>query len=331
MKRKLLIGIPVMLFFCLSSFLFTQTEYPDGIIYNYLEYPSGGVPILNLESFIVYRSGTQILAYNRETKQTEPVGQNVFDIDYSACFLIESQNDTIYYVGSDEGNSSLSYYSFNVNSGQKRFLYSSSVLRNADGFLGIDRLIGIPLVTNDLFQIMRQQGKMWINRSGVHTVNEMRDLLRKTDTADQWGVFDSLEKIAATDNDLWFINDYEELIRFDYHTKTFCCFPVFPVKEFYLTTDMVYYILEDNLYCADWNGAHITKIVDFAPIYIKTDEDALFLQDAQHVVYQLVKVNGSSEMIITKQAVIPDDALFVPGKDAVYILTDDKINAIQWN
>ena len=268
-----------------------------------------------------------MLAYNKTTKKTDPIGENVFDFDHTTCFLIGSQNDTVFYVCTDEGNASLSYYSFDIKTGRKQFLYSPSILRNADGFLGLDQIFGMQLVTNDLFQVMRQQGKTWINKSGVHTVNEMCDLLRKTDAADKWGVYDEMDKIAGTDESLWFINDYAELIQFDLKTKAFCRFPVYPVQDFFLTKDIVYYVYRNKLYCADLSGDFIRQIADFAPFCIRKTSGVLFVKDSIH---NLFRINDKADNNCIKKIKLQENAEFAVDDNAIYILSDNEFFSIEW-
>lgn len=297
-------------------------KYPEGMIYNYLEYPDQTISILNLNSYVVYRTGAEILAFDKQTLEIQPVAQNIFDVGHSSFFLIGGQNDTLYYVCSDRGNSYMSYYAFDLHTKRKQFLHTNSILQNADGFLGIDQLLGMNLVTNDLFQVMGQQGQTWIDKTGIHTVKEMRQQLRKADSDDQWGIYDTMVKMAATDDSIWFVNYFDELIRFDRKQKSFQRLPLFPVQDFFLTEDALYYVSEAVLFQSDLQGNNIQRIGDITPVCMRANQGAVFALDDSNTVYRI----GKSPV---RMILLPEESVFAVDKNTVYVFLNGSLSVFE--
>lgn len=299
MKKFVAIICAVIIFiFGLSAVYYRNTHlYPQGVTYNYFESANGAVILLNLKDYIAQRNGNVLELYDKDSGQTKALAQNVFDIEKKGLLLLlGARGNTLYYVCTDPENLCVTYYSFNVDFCQRRVIHTDSTLSRADGFLGIDKMLGLTLVSNNSMELMGQAGNIWINNSGVHNAKETKEYLEQYDADDMYGLYDSMRKFAVTDNEIYFINYYNELIRFDCTEKVFSKLPVFPVSDFFITDCGVYYLSDSVLYyTADENEPKM--VLDSSVRSVKITDNAVFVLDDDGALFQL---NGTDAVLRNK-------------------------------
>ena len=320
MKKFVAIICTVLIFiFGTSAIYYRSTNlYPDGLIYNYFEYSDQAVLLLDLTDYVAHKTGNVIELYNKENEDIMVLAQDVFDIEKKGLLLmLGAQGNTLYYVCTDPDNLCVTYYSFDLELCKRRVIHTDSILSSAEGFLGIDEMLGLSLVSSNVTELMGQVGNIWINKSGIHNAKETKKYLEQYDAEDQYGLYDSMQKFAVTDTEIYFINYYNQLVKFNTITKAFFEMPCVSVIDFFVADCGLYYITDSALYfAADDN--YPQKVLDTSVCGVRVTDNSVFVLDTSGMLFQL---NGTKA--VYKNTVSVDD--FAIDKEYLYELKSNVI------
>ena len=287
MKRfiSILLAVIVIVLAIVAVYFISKPAYTGEGLYNYFENKNVKV-LVDLKDYIAINKINTIEIYDKKNGSNYVLADSVFDIEKRPLFLIHSQNNTLYYICTDNTTGTMICNAFDLDTYEKRKVYSYKAVTNPNGFLGIDSILGITLVGNNSFSMIINSGNFWLNNEGMHTISERRELLKKHDNNEQYGIFDEVDKIAETDDYIFFINFYKELIRFDKKNSSFNVIKGEPIKDFFITNDKLYYITheaEPALFCCEHNGNNAVQIAKICPEYVKYLNGTLYIADGEYI------------------------------------------------
>ncbi len=256
-------------------------QWPQGRIYNYLEEGEQGLMIENLDTVLAARQSDRILLFDKETLQVRPLADSVFDQTKVLPALLKCEGDTVYYTCFDAESLTLGAYAMDLLTCEKRQVYFGSAVTNDAGFLSMDKVLGFVLRSSDIFSA---SGTVhWLNASGLHDGKERLEKLRQSDPDDQYGLFDGMNQWAETDEEVYFINFYGELVRFSQKERKFSVIAEAPVQDFFLTDEQLYYTAggEHSLYQAQPDGTNRRKIGETEIRRVAFAGARIFLQNGE--------------------------------------------------
>lgn len=283
---SVLLVIAVFIITVASLYFVIKPDFPEGRIYNYFENINSANIFVNMNDYLAVRNNNSITIYDKQSLTPYTLADSVFDIEKKPLFLLKPQGNTLYYICTDSGTGGMMCCSFNVETYEKNKLYTYKGVANSKGFLGIESILGIQLVSNNTFTMLMNLGEYWLNSSGVHSSAEREKLLKEYDKEDEYGIYDGINKIAETDNLIFFVNYFGELVRFDKKNKDFAVFLNKLVSNFFITEDKIYYISMDKspiLYSCDYNGNNEKKIGDITPKCVKFSSDNIYISSADSI------------------------------------------------
>ncbi len=269
-----------------SVYFITKPDFPEERIYNYFENNNSANIFINLTDYLAVCQKNSIVIYDKQSFSSYTLADSVFDIEKKPLILLKPQGNTLYYICTDSTTGGMICCSFNVDTYEKVKIYTYKGVTNSNGFLGIENILGIQLVSNNTFTMLMNSGKYWLNSSGIHTYTEREDLLKKYDTEDAYGIYDGINKLAETDKFIFFVNFFGELIRFDKKCKNFSVVTNILVSDFFITENVVYYISSANsptLYSCDYNGKNTCSIGEIKPEYVKFSEEFVYVADTRNI------------------------------------------------
>lgn len=290
MKKFLAVILPLALLasLALGAGYTAMHQWPKGRVYNYLSAGTMGSFIENLDSALVARQSDRLLLIDKETLETQTLTDSVFDQTKLFPGLLDCAGDTVYYTCLAPESNTLAAYALNLATYEKNQIYYGSAVTNDAGFLGLDEVLGFVIQTSDL---LNAAGKSyWLNQSGLHTAQDRTAELMTLDETDGYGVYEGMYKMAETDTSVFFINNFGELIRYDWEPGTFTLLSEGPVGDFFLAGNRLYYTLRSNepvLYIADWDGQDAQEIGAVSPLCVKFADGRIFLQSADGVIYEI--------------------------------------------
>ena len=172
-----------------------------------------------MDSALVARQSDRLLLIDKETLETQTLTDSVFDQTKLFPGLLDCAGDTVYYTCLAPESNTLAAYALNLATYEKNQIYYGSAVTNDAGFLGLDEVLGFVIQTSDL---LNAAGKSyWLNQSGLHTAQDRTAELMTLDETDGYGVYEGMYKMAETDTSVFFINNFGELIRYDWEPGTF--------------------------------------------------------------------------------------------------------------
>ena len=274
----------------ISSYLFSREEFPANGIYNYFEQSKGGILMQNLDDYVAAQSVDTVFVYDKRTSEFYPLTDSVFDLTKNSLHMISAFGNTLYYVCADNRTKCFTCYAFNLQTYEKTKIYTDNAVTDTAGFLGMESIFGIQLRTTDFFTLVNL-GKYWGNESGIHDPIERTDFLSEFDEDDQFGLFDGMDQFSETDSEIYFINYFGELVRFDKEKKTFDIIIDRPVSDFFVTENKLYYISSERtpiLYASDHNGANAESLgANIIPTCVRLSDGRIFVSDRDNVIYDM--------------------------------------------
>lgn len=269
-----------------SIYFITAQDFPEGCIYNYLEYNNSANILVNLDDYLAVRNNNSIIIYDKKSLTPYTLSDSVFDIEKNSLFLLNSVGNTLYYICTDSMTGGMVCYSFNVDTYEKSKIHTYKGVTNSNGFLGIESIFGIQLVSNNTFNMLMNSGNYWLNNSGIHSYTDREELLKKYDKNNEYGIFDGINKLAETDDLIFFVNYFGELVRFDKKTKEFSVNINKLVSEFFITENKIYYIAMDKssvLYSCDYNGDDEKLIGNITCECVKFSGENIYVSDSETI------------------------------------------------
>ncbi len=269
-----------------SIYFITAPDFPEGCIYNYLEYNNSANILVNLDDYLAVRNNNSIIIYDKKSLTPYTLADSVFDIEKNSLFLLNSVGNTLYYICTDSMTGGMVCYSFNVDTYEKSKIHTYKGVTNSNGFLGIESIFGIQLVSNNTFNMLMNSGNYWLNNSGIHSYTDREELLKKYDKNNEYGIFDGINKLAETDDLIFFVNYFGELVRFDKKTKEFSVNINKLVSEFFITENKIYYIAMDKssvLYSCDYNGDDEKLIGNITCECVKFSGENIYVSDSETI------------------------------------------------
>lgn len=269
-----------------SIYFITAPDFPEGCIYNYLEYNNSANILVNLDDYLAVRNNNSIIIYDKKSLTPYTLSDSVFDIEKNSLFLLNSVGNTLYYICTDSMTGGMVCYSFNVDTYEKSKIHTYKGVTNSNGFLGIESILGIQLVSNNTFNMLMNSGNYWLNNSGIHSYTDREELLKKYDKNNEYGIFDGINKLAETDDLIFFVNYFGELVRFDKKTKEFSVNINKLVSEFFITENKIYYIAMDKssvLYSCDYNGDDEKLIGNITCECVKFSGENIYVSDSETI------------------------------------------------
>lgn len=269
-----------------SIYFITAPDFPEGCIYNYLEYNNSANILVNLDDYLAVRNNNSIIIYDKKSLTPYTLSDSVFDIEKNSLFLLNSVGNTLYYICTDSMTGGMVCYSFNVDTYEKSKIHTYKGVTNSNGFLGIESIFGIQLVSNNTFNMLMNSGNYWLNNSGIHSYTDREELLKKYDKNNEYGIFDGINKLAETDDLIFFVNYFGELVRFDKKTKEFSVNINKLVSEFFITENKIYYIAMDKssvLYSCDYNGGDEKLIGNITCECVKFSGENIYVSDSETI------------------------------------------------
>lgn len=312
MKKFIAICLALVLSFSavLTLHLTNLHHFPNGNIYNYFEYASGGNLVRNLDDYVAANTVDSIILFDKKTQKSVPLADSVFDCKMQMPFLLHTSGNTLYYFCKDRQTKCFTYYSFNLDTYEKTKLTADSAVVNQSGFLGMERVLGIDLYLDQSINISGNLGRNWINASGVHSSNERRKFLAEQEDAEQFGVQDSIQKIAETDRQIYFQNFFGELVCFDKEEKSFQILLDQYISDFFITGDTLYYVTDEAepaLYKAEISGKNPEKIEGILPVCVKFAKEKVYVADKSNTVYEISTAQAKKIAVSPTQSWVADE------------------------
>lgn len=300
---SVLLVIAVFIITVASLYFVTTPDFPEGRIYNYFENNNSANIFVNMNDYLAVRNNNSIIIYDKQSLTPYTLADSVFDIEKNPLFLLNTDGNTLYYICTDSQTGGMVCYSFNVDTYEKNKIYTYKGVTNSNGFLGIENIFGVTLVSNNTFNMLVNSGKYWLNSSGIHSYDDRKELLKKYDKNNEYGIYDGINKLAETDNLIFFVNYFGELVRFDKKSKDFSIFMNKLVSDFFITENKIYYISMDKpaiLYSCDYNGDNEKEIGDITPECVKFANDNVYISSADSIYKlstdRLLKVSEATEL-----------------------------------
>ena len=253
MKKNIVPILLLLILVCFSVFQ-KETEYPEGMIYNYMT--SSGIKnmMVSTDNYVVFLSGNEKIIYNKSNGKASVLAQTVFDMQETGTNLIGAKGDLLYYVAIDDVTGGSAIYEFNLKNLDKTKIDTFNKVSNAKAFLGIDTVLGINNNANDLFNII--MNGVWFSKNGRHNITDIKNFLVKMDVEDQYGT-DVIKGVCTTDDYIFFLNGLCTLYKYTYTTGEFKKITKCRVTDFFITDKRIYYYSADNdgeLFVSDYNG-----------------------------------------------------------------------------
>lgn len=288
MKRfvSALIVIAVLITAVAAVFIATTPDYPENRIFNYFEFNKSANVLVNMDDYLAVQRRNSIIIYDKQSLAQYTLADSVFDTEKTPLFLLNADGNTLYYICTDSGTGGMVCYSFNVDTYEKNKIYTYKGVTNLNGFLGIESIFGITLVSNNTFNMLMNSGRYWLNNSGIHSYGEREELLKKYDKNNEYGVYDGINKLAETDDFIFFVNYFGELVRFDKKTKELSVCINKSVSEFFITENRIYYIAKDQssvLYSCDYNGENEKSIENITSECVKFSGGNIYTADSDGI------------------------------------------------
>lgn len=221
----------------------SRPDYPQGIIYNYMEHHTSVINVLSLDDYVVYLSTAKLLSvYDKKTGDSRVLAADAFDRALvSNRFLIAASGNTLYYISQDSRSSGSAFYAFDLDRVQRTAIKRSNPVGNYSAFLGMDTVFGIKTPSNDIMVRMAARGAYVVCDRGFLSMKELAALLSRYDKSDEYFIPDPVEKAASDGRTVFFINRYNELIGCELGSMTFFRLNDRRVSDFFITGDEVYY------------------------------------------------------------------------------------------
>ena len=278
--------------------------YPEGRVYNYLESINGRI-IVSLDDYLAAWNVNGFTVYKKADFESYPLADSVFDINKQVNYMLDPSGNTAYYLCRDRQTGCITYYAFDLDTCEKKKLYTDSTVAANDGFLGADEVLGLALSVNNTMSVMMGGGSGWINSDGIHDADDTRTRLNKYDPDGEYGVFDSMFQIAETDDYVYFRNFFSELVRFDKKTHEFKVMLERLIVDFFVMPDCIYYTSEENevssLYRINADSEE-TYIGEASVDSIKTFGGKVVIEDEYHELYD---ITSGKKNLITSVGQLP--------------------------
>ena len=266
-------------------------DCPD-YIYNYLEHGGGIRTTVNLDDYIVTQKMlSEISVYNKSTKESFWLGDTVFDYEKKYVAVMFSIGNELYYEAKDPNTKTKTVYAFDLDTYEKKKVYSQSGMTDTDGFLGMNKLLGI---YNTYLMYTANAGKYIVNKDGFMYIQDVINFILEKDSDNKYNLSSSDMKIAANKYGIYFINNFDELLFYNYETKEIQRFMDNRVEDFFITDDGVYFSTlsdPDKLYKSNPDGKNKTYIgdIDLQDVRVKSGEPT-YISDGENV--YLIENNG---------------------------------------
>ncbi len=278
-----LLVVLILIFGVLLCGAFSKDNKTDN--FNYLEYAGGAKVILVLDSYVVMsmrqKSAT---VFNKSTGESFNLSDTVFDEEKSNLFLISGYDNTLIYTAKDKDTSGSAVYEFNIDTLEKKKLKAHSSVVNTTAFLGLEKLLGIPVGTNDMFSVMQGKGNMLFYDGEIIYVNDLTDIIKKSPDAEKFSISEKAEKIAVTNNYIFFLSNFGELLRFDRKDKSIVALSKTKIKDFFCFGGRIYFSPIKNpniLYESDFSMSETKEVGITAVNHIRIHKDKLYFCDEE--------------------------------------------------
>lgn len=285
MKKFLCFIMSLLVIFsgCFALFVFTEPEMPELGIYNYFG-RGNGAPFITLKDYVaVSIVPDTLIVCRKDLTDYHILADSAFDAKKNLPFLLGAQENNLVYTCIKQPGGR-TYYSVNLDTYEKVKLKSENSVNDTSGFLGVQNILGITLDSMDVYSYMNA-GSFWVNSTGVHSEKQTRAYLSEFDKEEEYGIYNDMYKIAETDEFIFFLNFFGELVRFNKTDKSFNYVFDKIIDDFYITDESIYYIYNSKLYKTDYEGKKETEVCDFAPKNIKCDDGKIYLSDNNSAIF----------------------------------------------
>ena len=285
MKKFLCFILSLLIFFvgCFVVFVSTEPEMSDLGIYNYFG-RGGAASFIVLEDYItVFIVPDTLIVCKKDLTDYHILADSSFDAKKNLPFLLGAEDNNLVY-SCIEKTGGRTYYSMNLDTYEKVKLESENSVNDTSGFLGVHNILGIILDSKDVYSYL-QAGSFWVNSTGVHSEKQTRAYLLEFDKEEEYGIYNDMDKIAETDEFIFFLNFFGELVKFNKTDESFNYVFDKMIDDFYITDESIYYIYNSKLYKTDYEGKKETEVCDFAPNSIKCDEGKIYLSDTNSEIF----------------------------------------------
>lgn len=264
-------------------FVSTEPEMPDLGIYNYFG-RGNATPFVVLKDYVtVFIAPDTHIVCRKDLTDQHILADSAFDAKKNLPFLLGADENNLVYT-CIEKTGGRTYYSVNLDTYEKVKLTSENSVNDTSGFLGVHHILGIVLDSKDVYSYIRA-GSFWVNSTGVHSEKQTRAYLSEFDKEEEYGIYNDMDKIAETDDYIFFLNFFGELIRFNKTDKSFNYVFDKIIDDFYITDDSIYYVCNSKLYKTDYDGKKEIGVCDFAPKSIKCDDGKIYLSDNNSAIF----------------------------------------------
>lgn len=323
MKKFLCFILSLIVIFsgCFVVIVSTVPEMPDIGIYNYFG-RGDATPFIVLKDYItVFIVPDTHIVCRKDLTDYHILADSAFDAKKKLPFLLGAEENNLVYTCMEQ-TGGRTYYSINLDTYEKVKLKSENSVNDTSGFLGVHNILGIVLDSKDVYSYMNA-GSFWVNSAGVHSAKQTREYLSEFDKEEEYGIYNNMDKIAETNESVFFLNFFGELIRFNKTDKTFEHVLNKIIDDFYITNESIYYVYNSELYETDYEGKKETKVCDFAPKSINYDDGKIYVSDNNGTIF-LVK----SDSVVKICDIKSDYWTVSEGKIYYYIPNETRLGCV---
>ncbi len=252
---------------------------PQKLIYNYFEYNEINKFIFSLKDYLVVKKSTCFEVIPKNSEDSYVLGENIFDVNKTIFFLLGKNENTLYTI---ESTDRTSFFAYDLDTNKKALVSSNTEIANENGILGLEKLFGIALAPSDISSLLYTQGTYWISSDGVKKAKDVAEFLASADKSNEFGIDPKTKKIAETDSDIFTLNKYSEILKYNKAEKTFSVAVDVPVSEFFITETHIYYTkpnIENALFRSDYDGKNEEKILNITPVNVRFTDTEILLTD----------------------------------------------------
>lgn len=216
-----------------------RADIAGDVIYNYLDYGENRRITVNLDDYIAGAVGLgKIIIYDKKTKTVSTLGDTVFDYKKQFCSLMFSVGNKLYYETKDSTTNTNTVYEFDLDSYEKKAVFSQSEMTDPDGFLSVNELFGI---SNTYLLDFSRSGSFIVRDKKLVYLKDIYETLQKKDFENKFSVPTENIRLCANKNGVYFINDFDELIFYSFEKDSMERVLKNRIKDFFITDEGLYY------------------------------------------------------------------------------------------
>lgn len=316
--KKLLIILPVIAAAVLVCvFVSGGRDYPEGCVFNYLDSETVVKCTDNYTVCASPFSGVTVCTRGGETEFS--LLDSADSENMKKSVLVQSDGDNLYIYSPDARRGGYSLFVWDLNTLKKKTVSSANGIVNYNAFLGMGELLGIQKPAAEI--VMQTGGAdRWADRYGLRDIKTVFEQITRLN-GEAAGLSLTPEKFAATDDALYFLNDYSQLLCFNYEKKSLSVIKNTRLSDFFIHGENIYYgsLSDGKWYACTLNGENDSfafEGIEVSSVRICGNE--IFISDKSFNIYRL---NGTD---LEKTGLIDTDRWDTDGEFIYYYNAREK-------